>query len=845
MITDPQKIRQEIESFYSDLCKTDILSPPKDILTSFLSNPDTPKLSQLDAQVCEGKLTISECFKSLLLFQNNKFPGNDGLTVEFYKAFWEVVGKIMLDSLNYSYDHGELSNSQKEAIITLIEKKDKDKRNLSNWRPISLINVDVKIGSKAIAKRLETVLPNIIHYNQCAYVKGRTIFDAIRTVDDMMEFTERYNINAKMICIDFKKAFDTVSRDFLFKTLEAFGFGNSFIQWVHTFYKNISSCVLNNGFSTAPFSVERGVRQGDPLSAYLFIMVLEILCISIRRSKDIQGITVGTQEIKLGLFADDLTGYLKNDHSLKKFMELVEAFGECSGLKINLDKSEVMILGNRGHCSLRNGIEIRNLKIKHSVKILGVHFTYDQRAKRRLNFDEIVTSIKQKLHIWRWRDLTIMGRIQIVKTFIVPIFLYRASMLCSDQEFVKELNKIIFEFIWKDQDKVKRSALIGDINDGGLKAPHLNSMIETQRIMCCKKLASDEPSSWKTILLHYLKPVGGKLILGCNFDVKMLPIKLPPFYEDCLKCFSKCSIIWNNKLICIDGKPVFSKTLAEKGILRIGDLISENNELITKHKVRELNLTPLDLFKLISVVNAMPSQWRDLLKRSSHSNKRTFNLQDQIVLSLNGQKTPINKAVSKTIYKELRNRVISTPSAQKKYNSYFVNDILDWSAIYSLPHRVTSDTKLREFQFKLLNRYLVTNDFLNKIGVLPSPACSFCGKESESLEHIFISCHYAKDFWAEVIKWLCNLKVNVKNLSNREILLGMPGYEDEFFVNHVILIAKYYLYSCRCKKTYPLVNVFTARLKKIQDLELLIAKSKNNLSNHTAKWSKFLRNTDL
>ena len=123
--------------------------------------------------------------------------------------------------------------------------------------------------------------------------------------------------------------------------------------------------------------------------------------------------------------------------------------------------------------------------------------------------------------------------------------------------------------------------------------------------------------------------------------------------------------------------------------------------------MRELNLTPLDLFKLISVVNAMPSQ--------SHSDKRTFNLQDQIVSSVNGQKTPINKAFSKTIYKELRNRVISTPSAQKKYNSCFVNDILDWREIYSLPHRVTSDTKFREFQFKLLNRYLVTNDFLNKL----------------------------------------------------------------------------------------------------------------------------------
>ena len=127
-----------------------------------------------------------------------------------------------------------------------------------------------------------------------------------------------------------------------------------------------------------------------------------------------------------------------------------------------------------------------------------------------------------------------------------------------------------------------------------------------------------------------LKPVGGKFILCCNFDVKRLPIKVPPFYEDCLKSFAKCSvtnnqceeitddineilqiILWNNKHIRVDGKPAFYKALAEKGILIIGDLISENNELITKCSLRELNLTPLDQFRLISVLNALPSQWRD------------------------------------------------------------------------------------------------------------------------------------------------------------------------------------------------------------------------------------------
>ena len=316
LITDPKKILQEIQNFYSNLCKCEPLRPSEEMLNSFLNNSGIPKLTFNEALICDGKLTVDECYKSLQLFESNKSPGNDGLTVEFYKAFWHILGNLMVDSLNCSYDFGELSNSQKQAIITLIEKRDKDKRYLSNWRPISLINVDVKIGSKAIAKRLENVLPSIIHYNQCAYVKGRTIFDAVRTVDDIMEFSERYNLEGRMICIDFNKAFDTVSRDFLFRTLSSFGFGPSFLQWIHIFYNNISSCVVNNGFSTQHFTVERGVRQRDPLSAYLFIIVLEILCISLRNSKDIHSIKVDEEEIRLCLFADDLTGFLKDDFSL-------------------------------------------------------------------------------------------------------------------------------------------------------------------------------------------------------------------------------------------------------------------------------------------------------------------------------------------------------------------------------------------------------------------------------------------------------------------------------------------------------------------------------------------------
>ena len=134
-----------------------------------------------------------------------------------------------MDSLNYAFFHGELSSSQKQAVITLIEKKDKDKRWIKNWRPISLVNVNVKIASKAIAKRLENVLPLIIHYDQNAFVKGRTIFDAVRTISDVMEFTKMPDYQGIMSAIDFEKAFDSLNWNFLLKSLEFFGFGESFL----------------------------------------------------------------------------------------------------------------------------------------------------------------------------------------------------------------------------------------------------------------------------------------------------------------------------------------------------------------------------------------------------------------------------------------------------------------------------------------------------------------------------------------------------------------------------------------------------------------------------------------
>ena len=149
-------------------------------------------------------------------------------------------------------------------------------------------------------------------------------------------------------------------------------------------------------------------------------------------------------------------------------------FGNCTGLTINFDKTEILVLGNSPVVPTQDR-SIANIEIKEAGKILGVYFTYNRPLRQKLNFTEIIDAIKAKLHFWKCRNLTIIGRIQNVKTFAIPVLMYRVGSICMDKEVMTEVNKIIFNFIWKGKDKVKRTSLIGDTEDGGLKAPHLES----------------------------------------------------------------------------------------------------------------------------------------------------------------------------------------------------------------------------------------------------------------------------------------------------------------------------------------------------------------------------------
>ena len=200
--------------------------------------------------------------------------------------------------------------------------------------------------TKAIAWRIKKVLPDVIHQNQTGYVKDRFIGETIRSIYDIMDFTVTENIPGLMIFIDFQKAFDSVEWSFLIKCLEEFNFGPDFIRWVGVFYKDIKSFIINNGLTSNFFPLERGVRMGDPLSPYLFVLVVETLAIAIRQNQDIKGIVIGQEESKVLLYADDTTATLADVDSAKSLFKLIEILKNISGLNINSSKTEGMWIGS-------------------------------------------------------------------------------------------------------------------------------------------------------------------------------------------------------------------------------------------------------------------------------------------------------------------------------------------------------------------------------------------------------------------------------------------------------------------------------------------------------------------
>ncbi|KAI3358257.1 hypothetical protein L3Q82_003259 [Scortum barcoo] len=226
-------------------------------------------------------LRLCELQAALQSMQGQRAPGIDGLTVEFYKAFWDILAADILDVFNESLTYGSMPVSCRRAVLTLLPKKG-NLQDIKNWRPVSLLCVDYKLLSKALANRLREAMEQVIHRDQTYCVPGRSMVDNVYLIRDVLEVSSSLGIDTGLISLDQEKAFDRVEHNFLWKVMESFGFNAGFIAKIKVLYSDIESVLKINGSLCAPFRVHRGVRQGCALSGMLYALSLEPLLNKIR-----------------------------------------------------------------------------------------------------------------------------------------------------------------------------------------------------------------------------------------------------------------------------------------------------------------------------------------------------------------------------------------------------------------------------------------------------------------------------------------------------------------------------------------------------------------------------------
>ena len=236
------------------------------------------------------------------------------------------------------FENGQMTFSQRTAVISLLHKKG-DETSLKNYRPISLTNTDYKIIAFIFAKRLQRVVGNIINEHQSAYIKGRYIGENARIIVDILDHCEENNSDGILLFLDFEKAFDSIEWNFLFKTLEKHHFKQNFIKWMKILYKNPIFRLKNNGRISKTCPMLRGIRQGCPISAILYLFVADILALKIKNNDQIIGIKTSnfSKEYKHVHHADDLTLFLKNIDSLKEALKTIKDFSKRAGSRLDVD----------------------------------------------------------------------------------------------------------------------------------------------------------------------------------------------------------------------------------------------------------------------------------------------------------------------------------------------------------------------------------------------------------------------------------------------------------------------------------------------------------------------------
>ena len=532
-VTDQEDIMQEQVRFYKDLYNR---VPTDTAAQERLLNLIDRQLTEEERNSCEGPLSESECFAALRAMSPGKTPGTDGLPKEFYAAYWDLLKSDFVEMANSCLEIGQMPESLRQALIILLFKKN-DPEELKNWRPIALLNTDYKIIAKALVHRLKPVMSSVIHPDQCCSVPGRSSEDNATLLRDVCDYLASHERMAcAFISLDQEKAFDSVDWEFLDKILETVNFGPLFCAAIKCIYKDIRSGILSNGYVSEFFSVQRGVRQGCPLSPLLFVMVSEVFGQAIRKCDEIQGLKLpGRCELKITQYADDNTCIVTNTYGIFKVFDVFDEYGRACGARLNKDKSKGLWLGR---WSSRTDSPCDLTWLTTNLKIVGLHFGNDN-AKEK-SWEEVSEKFISVLNKWKPRFLTLRGKTLILNSLAASTIWRVAKIYPPTRESVDSLRTQLWKFVWSGKPElVRRETCMSGYEKGGLKIVDIEikskALLVGRVFKFLKKTGEVLP--WSVLMRYYVgRSLGVNDNLRPNCDVPT------PFYRHLLGVLKEFSV---------------------------------------------------------------------------------------------------------------------------------------------------------------------------------------------------------------------------------------------------------------------------------------------------------------
>ncbi|KAK4274665.1 hypothetical protein QN277_017856 [Acacia crassicarpa] len=665
----------------------------------------------------------------------SKAPGPDGFSGKFYHSCWSEIGESVCGMIKEFFAGHLVLNDLNETNITLIPKVQKPE-HVSHFRPIGLCNFSYKIISKILANRMRPLLDTCISQNQNAFVPGRCIHDNIIIANEVYHYLRRKKDTGKYefaLKMDMSKAYDRVEWNFLEKVLFRFGFCP---EWVSLVMKCVCSVSLNiclSGEKVSSFTPSRGIRQGDPLSPYLFIIVAEVLSIMIRRSQSdyfIKGVKLSHScpELTHSFFADDALLYMRaSQRNCIHLADILKMYCTASGQVINLDKSSIFFSSNTPD-DVKDMVG-RTLGIPATEdpgRYLGIPSIWGKTKHQALAY--VRERIANKIQGWGHSLLSYAGREVMIKAVLQAISIYPMNVFKFPAKTCKEINSLIANFWWSGTVSGSSihwkawESLTKAKSAGGMGFRDLSAMNDALLAKTAWRLLTRPDDLWARVLKSVYFPKGGFMKAGKGHKASWCWSSILVGRE-----FLKQDLHWDigdgASISIWDDIWVPQVTFPEKP--------NNLDPIIAKGRVCDLIVDgKWDLSSIDQYISA------------------------EIKSAIYGMSILSNGLPDKLVWTNAQNGVYSVKAGYHISNEKVLSDgnkagssIVVASACWKSIWKIKVIPRVQHFIWRILNNAVATNGALYKRRRSQNRICPICTDAVETVEHLFFHCPWTRCVW--------------------------------------------------------------------------------------------------